>query len=516
MASENTKRIAKNSAVLYIRMAVVMLISILTARIVLETLGVDDYGVYNVVSGVIVMFSFISTSLSSATSRFITFALGKGDFEKLRTTFSTGLIAMTCIGFVIVLLGETIGLWFLENKLVIPEKSMFAARVVYQFSIISTFLGLTQVPYSACITAHEKMNVYAYFEIINIVLRLLIIYLLVIVDTNKLILYGALGFCVSVIMMAVNRIYCLRHFKESHFKWIIEKPLLKKMLSYSGWDLFGNCSHIVRTTGLSMLVNMFFGVAANAAIGIATAIQGAVSSFTSNLMTATKPQIIKSYASGDYDYMIMLIMSLSRIVFLILLMLAIPLFFEMGFILKKWLVDVPTYATGLSCLTIAYLFFSTLSNIAVGGVHAIGDLRRCSLLNGSIYMTVLPISYVAFKWFDGSVYLPYALNATFVLIGCLVNIYTIHLYVKQMSVFKYIYSVLLRCLLVGGVTVFVCFIIVTNVTDGWFRVMAVSMASFIITTFLGYYLALDNYERTFVKNAWRKIRSRVCVKFHNS
>lgn len=510
MASEKTKRIARNTALMYARMGIVMLVSLFTARVVIETLGVNDYGVYNVVGGVMVMFTFISTSLSSAVSRFITYALGKGDIKNLETTFSTCVIAMCCIGLVLVLIGETVGLWFLENKLVIPEDSRHAARVVYQLSIAGTFLGLCQQPYGASIMAHEKMGIYAYFEILNISLKLLVLYLLVMVDENKLILYAWLTFGVSVIMMTLYRIYCITKLPGCRFNFRLDKPLLRKMLVFSGWDLFGNCSTMVRTTGISMLVNMFFGVVANAAIGIATAVQGAVGALTGNLVTATRPQIIKSYAAGDYDYMVMLIMSLSRVVFLTLLIFSIPFMIEMPFILKIWLKDVPQYAAGLSCLTVAFLFFSSLSYIVCTGVHAIGDLRRCNFINGTLYISVLPITWVAFKWFGGSVYLPYALNASFVLVGCLVNVYTVHLYVKQMKMGEYIVQVLVRCLAVGAVGAIAAGAVAYFIDNEWLRFFAVFAAALVVMLPLGYIVGLDDTERRFISRTVAGAVSKVC------
>lgn len=513
MASEKTKRIAKNTMALYFRMAISMVVGLYTSRIVLETLGVEDFGVYNVVGGVISMFTFISTSLGSATSRFITYALGEGNMEKLKLTFSTGMVAMISIAVVIVMLGETVGLWFMENKLVIPEESMASARIVYQLSIASVFIGLTQVPYTACIMAHEKMGVYAYLELLNVTLRLLIVYLLVIVDTNKLELYAVLVFVVSIIMVIINRIYCHRKFMECRVNFTIDRHLLKKMLAFSGWDLYGNCSTIVRSTGVSMLVNMFFGVVANAAIGVATSVQSAVASITGNIVSATRPQIIKSYASGDYTYMVGLIMSLSRVVFLLLLMISIPLIIEMNFILGIWLKQVPEYASGLASLTILFLFFSSLSYIACTGVHAIGDLRRCNFINGTLYMMVLPISWLAFKWFDGSVYIPYALNAFFVLVGCLVNVYTVHLYVPQMSLWKYVLNVLLRCAFIAILGVLSAFFVVYFFEgDNWLRAIIVALVSWVVIALSGYKFALDTMERNFIAGSVRDFCFKICVR----
>lgn len=510
MASDNTKRIAKNSMALYFRMFLTLIISLFTSRIVLETLGVDDYGVYNVVGGVMSLFGFISASMGSATARFITFALGTKDLDKLKRTFSCALEVHILIALIVVFLGETVGLWFLNNKLNIPAESMAAARWIYQFSIFSAFMSITQAPYSACINAHEKMSVYAYFEILNVVLRLLIVFLLVFIEADKLILYGVLGFVVGIVMISVNRLYCIRKFRECRFKPYFDKGLFKSMFIFSGWDLYGNCSDIVRNTGVSMLINIFFGVAANAAIGIALNVRTAVGALTGNLVSAARPQIIKSYASGDYEYMIRLIMSMSRLVLLVLCTFAVPLIIEMEFVLHIWLGNVPGYAVNLSRLTVLFLFFSTLSYIACTGVHATGDLRRCNFINGSLYISVLPISWISFKYFGGTVYLPYALNAAFVLVGCLVNVYTVSLYVPQMSLMAYIKNVILKCFSVVAVVIAITLGVRYFLTPGWFELISVCAVFAPLMVVCGYLFLLDEAEKSLVKELLIKLRAKFC------
>ncbi|MDY5953612.1 MAG: polysaccharide biosynthesis protein, partial [Sodaliphilus sp.] len=282
--TSNNKRIAKNTIMLYIRMFISMVVGLYTSRVVLATLGVEDYGIYGVVGGVVGMMGFLNASMSGATSRFLTFELGKGDKERLAKTFSSALIVHIAIAIIVFILAETVGLWFLCNKLNIPEGRMEAAHWVYQFSILATMLSITQVPYNATIIAHEKMDVYAYMEILNVTLKLLIVYLLCIGNFDKLILYASLMLAVSILIMMVYRIYAIRQFPEAHFHWIWDKTYLRPILSFSGWDLYGNMACTIRQQGSVFLINIFYGVALNAACNIASTMQGILLQFSSNVV----------------------------------------------------------------------------------------------------------------------------------------------------------------------------------------------------------------------------------------
>ena len=296
--SDNNKRIAKNTLYMYMRMGITMLVQLYTSRVVLQTLGVEDYGIYGVVGGIVAMMGFLNASMSGATSRFLTFELGKGDKDRLEKTFSSALIVHIIIAAIVFIVAETVGLWFLCNKLVIPENRMNAAFCVYQMSIISAMLSITQVPYNACIIAHEKMDVYAYVEILNVTLKLLIVYLLVIGNFDKLILYSALYFVTSFIVMMAYRVYCLRNFFETKFHWIWNKEYLRPLLSFAGWNLFGNFGSIVGNQASNLVINSFFGVLMNAAASVALTVCGIVTQFASNAMTAFRPPITKLYAQG--------------------------------------------------------------------------------------------------------------------------------------------------------------------------------------------------------------------------
>lgn len=461
MPSQKTKIIARNTGFLYLRMLLSMAVSLYTSRIVLQVLGVDDYGVYNVVGGIIAMFGFLNSSMGSATARFITFAIGKNNEPEVRRTFCTAILAHGFIALFIVIIGETVGLWYLNNKMVIPVEARTSAQWLYQFTILSSVISILQVPYNALIIAHERMSVYAYVEILNVFLKLGIVYLLVVVSMNKLVIYGLMTLTITILIFFIYRSYCLKQFKVSHFEFIWDKLKLKEMISFSSIDLYGNCSVIVRTTGISMLINLFFGVVANAALGISNQVQAAVNAFSSNVVSAVRPQIIKSYAKGEFAYMSTLILSLSKVSFIILSILIIPILIETKTILNLWLGEVPEYTIGFVHLTLLFQFFSTMSFIVVTGVHASGDIRWCNFVNGTLYMLTLPIAYVGYKYYHPFAGLPLLLNAIFCMVGCLVNVITVHYYVRVFSIKRYIGYIYLLC----PIITYVCYAAIKYITS---------------------------------------------------
>lgn len=506
--SENTKRIAKNTLMLYGRMLFSMVVSLYTSRVVLATLGVEDYGISNVVGGVIAMLGFLNDSMSGATSRFLTYELGRGDLTRLRQTFSTALLIHIGIALIILIFGETIGLWFLNNKLVIPEQRVVAAHFVYQVAIISSMLSIIQTPFNACIIAHEKMDVYAYVGILNVVLRLVIVYLLVIGNFDKLILYSILQLMVSTIIIVIYQVYCRINFPETSVGFIVKKEYLKPMLSFSGWDLFGNLSVMARTQGVSILLNLFYGPIANAAAGIATQVQGAVMSLASNLVTAVRPQLVKCYANYEYESMFELLNNSIKLSFILLSILTIPLIVEIDYILDLWLDEVPRHASIFCILTLLFNLFAIISILLAAIIHATGRIKRISLINGSLYILVIPLTYLSFKYSD-IIWLPYLFNVIAVSIGLLSNAWTIKLYIPQFSFSRFVLNVYLPCVLLFCLVLAITFSFAYILQEGFVRLIICILISSILLVVVGYNVLLPREYRKAIKEMFF---NRVCKK----
>lgn len=402
----SNKRIAKNTIMLYIRMLFSIIVGLYTSRVVLSTLGVEDYGIYGVVGGIISAFSFLNASMAGSTSRFLTFELGKEEKESLKHTFSSSLIIHIGIAMFILLLSETIGLWFLYNKLVIPETRLDAAFWVFQFSVLSMLISVTQVPYNAVIIAHEKMDIYAYIELLHVFLKLGIVYLLLIGDFDKLIFYAALVFAVSFLIAMIYRIYCLNHFIESKFQWIWQPNILKPMLNFSGWDLFGNFSVTITLQGYQFAMNILVGPILNAANNVANTVQGTIKGLSYAVIQAYRPQIIKKYAKGDIEQMELLVFDASKICLIMLFFLSLPCYWEIDYILKLWLVNPPTYTNTLLRISLISLFFN-MANIVINiPIHATGHIKELSIYTGICY-TLSPFVFYFIVKCGISVYLAY-------------------------------------------------------------------------------------------------------------
>lgn len=394
----NNKRIAKNTLLLYLRMFYSLIISLFTARVVLNSLGFTDYGIYNVVGSVVSMFVFLRSALGNATHRFVTFSLGVGDYDRLNKVFSTGVIVHFVLGLIIVVLAETIGLWFLYEKMIIPEERMVAAQWCYQFSVMSCFLSVICVPYDAEIIAHEKMGVFAMVQVFNSTMSLVVAYLISHTGFDRLIFYAFLLFLIQVLNRVFFGYYCGRHFQECHFKWTKDKALIKEMTSFAGWSMFGNLAAVCYTQGLNILLNMFFGPAVNAARGIAVQVQGIVQDFITNFQKAVNPQITKSYASQDLDRLRRLIYLSSKFSFYLMLLLSMPIFFEAPMLLRLWLGDLPDHTINFIRILSPIMLVKTLENSISVSKQAVGNIRNYQIVVGGLLLTILPLSYVALKF----------------------------------------------------------------------------------------------------------------------
>lgn len=398
-SGQSNTQIAKNTIFLYIRMIVMMLINLFASRVLLQALGVEDYGLYNVVGSMVIMFSIINGTLSAGSSRFLTYELGRGDFVRLKKTFSASFAMHCMVALLVLILAETIGLWYLNHKMVIPDSRLSAANWLYQFSIVSCMFSLTQVPYNATIIAHEKMGIYAWVGVCEAVYKLAVVYLVLFTDVkDKLVLYGVLVSGWNCTLQIFYRFYCSKHYHETRIQVVKDKSIYKNMLSFSMWDIIGSFCVTGNSQGINLLINMFFGVSLNAARAIAYQVESAITQFASNFMVAVQPQIVKRYAQGRLVDMNRLIFRSSRMAFALLLIVSLPVFMETDFILSLWLVNPPAYTV----LFLKYILITQLMRIVnrpvIQAVHATGDIKMLNSLSGGISLALqLPFVYLFYR-----------------------------------------------------------------------------------------------------------------------
>lgn len=393
----NNKRIAKNTLFLYFRTIVIMLITLYTSRIILNVLGVQDYGIYNVVGGVVAMFGVISGALSSSISRFITFELGKGNIEKLNRIFSSSVNIQFVISICVFIIGEIVGLWFLNYKMNIPPDRLEAANWVLQCSLLAFCINLISVPYNACIIAHEKMKAFAYVSILEALLKLGVCFLITISPIDKLVLYSILLVGVSICIRSTYAIYCHQHFEESHYHFFYDKDILKEMSGFAGWNFFTNSAYIFNTQGVNILVNLFFGVSVNAARGIATQVDHAVMQLVNSFTTALNPQITKNYAAGNIYEMFTLVCRGSKFSFFLLFVFSLPVLIETEYILTIWLKLVPPHAVNFVRLAIIASMIHILGKTGYTAMMATGQIRRYVIWITTVGCLVFPLTWIVFE-----------------------------------------------------------------------------------------------------------------------
>ena len=395
---QNNKRIVKNTLMLYLRQILILLVSLYTVRVVLNVLGVEDYGIYSVVAGVVSFFSFLSGTLASATQRFFSFALGKGDFEKLKKTFSVNLIIYFAIAFIAVLLLETIGLWFVSEKLTVPPERFEAALFVYHFSVFAFFLGIIKTPFDAIIIAHEDMQIYAYVSIVDVLMKLGIVYLLMYISMDKLELYGVLMFVVAIINAIIYVLICTKKYSECQFrKFYWDKNVLIEITGFTGWTLFGQITTVMRFQAVTILLNQMFNPVIVAAQSIARNLAGYVTIFAGNFNTSLYPPIIKYYAADDKQSMFSLIYSGSKIAFFLLWVFALPMLLEMDTILKLWLKTPPLEAVLFTQLALVEVIIQSISMTITTAARAPGKMKTYELSLGIIQIAIFVASWIVLK-----------------------------------------------------------------------------------------------------------------------
>lgn len=505
--SDNNKRIAKNTLLLYFRMLFMMVVSLYTSRVILNALGVEDFGIYNVVGGVVAMFSVISGSLSAAISRFITYELGKGDQIRLNKIFSASVTIQLLLSLIIVVLIESVGVWFLNAKMTIPEMRMTAANWVLQFSIITFVINLISVPYNAAIIAHERMSAFAYISILEAVGKLAIAFLIILSPMDKLIFYAILMCVVAVVVRLTYGHYCMKHFAECtyHFHW--DKDILKQMFGFAGWNFIGAASAVLRDQGGNIVINLFYGPAVNAARGIAIQVNNAVTGFVTNFMTALNPQITKSYATDDREYMMTLIYQGARLSFYMLLLLSLPILVNTHYILVIWLKLVPEHAVLFVQLILIFAMSESISNPLITAMLATGKIRDYQIVVGGLQMLNLPISYICLRL--GCMPESVLIVAIIISQCCLAT----RLYMLRgmigLSSMMYMKKVYLNVIMVTLVAVIIPGLLAHQLSESFLSFIFLSLVTIASTATTVFIIGCNKKERTFVTDKIKTIKTKI-------
>ena len=496
VSSVNNKRIAKNTLLLYFRMLFMMGVNLYASRVVLNALGVEDYGIYNVVGGVVAMFSMLSGSLSAAITRFITYELGVGNAESLKKVFSSSVTIQLGLAAVVVLLAEAVGVWFLNAKMNIPAGRLSAANWVFHLSVLTFAVNLVSVPYNASIIAHERMSAFAYISIIEAIGKLAIAFLVMASPIDRLVFYAMLMCVVALLVRFAYGIYCKHHFEECTYRFIFDKVLFERMFGFAGWNFIGASSAVLRDQGGNVVINLFCGPAVNAARGIAFQVNNAVSGFVTNFMTALNPQITKSYASGDRGYMMTLVFQGARLSFYMLLFLSLPVLVNTHYILAIWLKIVPEHTVLFVRLALVFAMSESISNPLITAMLATGRIRNYQLVVGGLQMMNLPVSYALLR----IGLFPEVVMVVAILISqcCLAARLLMLRGMIGLSARKYLRNVYLNVLVVSVLSAAVPGMVSWNVSEGFFNFMLLCLLSFVCTALVIYYVGCNRQERQFI------------------
>ena len=475
-------------------------VQLYTSRVVLNVLGIDDYGIYSVVGGVVALFSFFNAAMSSATQRFLAIDIGKNDCQKLNKTFNTTLIIHICIAVLVLIIAETLGLWYLNNKLNFSIGRINAVNWLYQFSIFSALIGIMQVPFNALIIVKEKMKVYALMSIVEVTLKLLIVYFLLIVNSDKLILYSILVFAVTLLIGSAYCIFSFKNFEETKFKFYDDGKYYKELFSYSGWNLFGNIASVAKGQGTNVLLNFFFGTVVNASYGIMTQVQSAVSLFITNFQLAVNPQIYKNYAQGNIEQMQKLMFQTSKISYFLVFTLICPIIFNINFILVCWLKKLPQFTEVFIVFILINLLIECLSNSLITGSLATGKIKWYQIVVGSTLFLNLPINYLGFTHSFGPTFFLY------VSIGLsLITLILRLVFLKKMidlNVFIFLRSVIIPVLFVTFLSFLLLYSLYLYVgrSTNFLECIYVSCCIMLINIFLIFFVGLKKSEKTTIFN----------------
>lgn len=500
---ENNKRIFKNTIYLYVRQILIMALSFVSTRIVLEKLGASDYGVNNVVGGFVAMFTVLNGILQTGTRRFLSLNLGKNDPELLKNTFSTSFVIHLITGIVVVLLLETIGLWFLNSHLNIEPGRMTAANWVFQFSVLTVFLGITQTPFVAAITSHEYFNIYAYMSIYDAVVKILVLFFLVYLPGDKLIIYGALQMLIGIISITIYRVYCIWKFEECSFSLHVDKGLLKEMTSFSGWSVIGNMFVVGNNQGLSILLNVFFNTIVNASRGLATTVTFAISQFVNGFIIAGEPQLVKLYGAGEKDKFERLVFNITQYTLFLLSLIAVPVFLEIDYVLELWLGEVPPYTSEFIKITILSSLIMNSYIMLDKAIVAAGYMKQIALIANTIPIIQLPLIYYVLKLgYDPAA--AYWMTLVPQIIGMFADMWIVKKYVDFPSA-KFFVQVIAKNFILIFVACVIPYLVHCSITPGLGRFLVVCSLSVISTVVIMWLFALNDDVKNIV---YRKVLRR--------
>ena len=496
MEQNTTKRIAKNTLMLYFRQILIMIVSLYTVRVVLNTLGAEDYGIYNVVAGVVTMFSFLSNSMATASQRYFSYALGQNDSESLKKYFSMSFTIYCLIALVVLIFAETVGLWFVTQKLVIPCERQNASFWIYQASIFSMICTILTAPFMASIIAHEDMNIYAYVSIIEVVLKLCIVFLLPLFAIDKLIFYGLLMAGVVFVNTAIYRTICVKKYVECKFSFFWEKSLFKELVSYTGWNMFGSAVGVFKNQIVNIILNQFFNPVVNAARGIAAQVNSAVNSFAQNFSTAVRPQIIKNYASGEKEKMLQLMFRSCKATFFFLFVFALPLILEMPYVLKLWLKNVPEYAVLFTILALIDALIDTISYPLMAAAQATGKIKLYQSVVGGVLLLNAPIAFVVLT-FGAAPYSVFIVSISITFIAFIVRLFILK-HLIDFSFWQFIGKVFLPVVFCALISFVIPYLVRNMMNSNFIRLCVTVVVSVISVALSGYFVALSKNEKLWI------------------
>lgn len=492
--TENTSRIMRNTMMLYIRMFVLLVVSLFTSRLVINALGVTDYGIYNVVGGVVSMMTILNTSMSATIQRFLNFAEGSGDLLMQKQTFSSSVLVYILLCVVFILFAETIGLWFVNCKLVIPEDRMLAANLVYQFIILSTGVNFLSNPYNAVILANENMKIYAAVSVVEAFLKLVVACVIIKTAGDKLIVYGALMLFVSLVVTSCYRGYCKQFYEEATFVRPINWSLFKKVLSFSGWTLFGSGADLAKDQGINVLLNLFFYPAVNAARGISLQVNSVINQFFSGFYAAVKPQIVKYYANNDMDSLNKLIVQSGKISFFLILLVAIPIMIETPLLIRVWLGNVPNFVVVFSRLIIIMSAIDAISAPLMTAANATGNIVLYQVTLGTLKLITVPLTYAVLSLGFGPSS-AFVVSMSISVICLILRILIVNRLLPSFSVKNFVINVIARSFVVCVCSFLLPVVLHQMISNQWIRLVVVLLSSIFMTCSVIYCLGLSKDER---------------------